>query len=351
METRRLQRTGGTTFAVTLPKDWAVHHALKPGDLIGIAAESDGSLRVVNLQGRPGTKRRFHLEAGRMSEAALARRLVAAYLAGFDVIEVRGASELSVAQKETTRRLAARLVGPEIVEETDTAVVLEDLLDPQDFDLLRGLKRIHVLVRGMVHDALGAVRSRDAKVIEDVRRRDDEVDRLYWLVLKQYYLILGDPLLGVRLGLDPKRALGKLLAARLLERIGDHAELIGVRGLALDVKRVPPDLLEKTQELGGAAVRIMDGAFQALLARDAAAADHAIEETRALRDLQQLVIARATTLEGRVGVPLALLLESIDRISAYATGIAEMAINADLMGASGVATPPPAPGATNGASA
>ncbi|RLE98995.1 MAG: hypothetical protein DRJ59_08360, partial [Thermoprotei archaeon] len=41
---RKVQLVGGSTLAISLPKNWTRRVGLKPGDYVFIALESDGSL-------------------------------------------------------------------------------------------------------------------------------------------------------------------------------------------------------------------------------------------------------------------------------------------------------------------
>ena len=44
METRKLQKIGGSTYSVSLPKEWATEHHLEAGMPIHLYPHTDGSL-------------------------------------------------------------------------------------------------------------------------------------------------------------------------------------------------------------------------------------------------------------------------------------------------------------------
>ena len=46
METRRVQQTGGSSFIVSLPKDWIEKHEINPKDSLGIITQPDGNLLI-----------------------------------------------------------------------------------------------------------------------------------------------------------------------------------------------------------------------------------------------------------------------------------------------------------------
>ena len=52
MESRKIQRVGYSTFSISLPKEWVENTGLKQGDLIMIATEKDGSLKLIPPYGK-----------------------------------------------------------------------------------------------------------------------------------------------------------------------------------------------------------------------------------------------------------------------------------------------------------
>ena len=44
MDLRRIQITGGSSYMITLPKDWADTVGLKKNDTVGLQPQPDGSL-------------------------------------------------------------------------------------------------------------------------------------------------------------------------------------------------------------------------------------------------------------------------------------------------------------------
>src|SRR5207245_9389118 len=46
LETRKVQKLGYSSLGVSLPKDWAASNGIRPGALVSLAIEDDGSLRA-----------------------------------------------------------------------------------------------------------------------------------------------------------------------------------------------------------------------------------------------------------------------------------------------------------------
>lgn len=328
MESRKVQKTGGGTYVISLPKDWARSHQVKEGVSLRIIPQADGGLLLLPASTPPPPPTRCEVRVAGEHGDALARKIIGAYVAGYDIVEVRASSgKLTAEQIETVRTVVRRLVGTEIVEENPESILVQDLLDPVEISIRKALKRMRLLVDSMLSDTFASLAEKNPKGVSLVQMRDDEVDRLYMLVVKQYYALLREPLVGQKLGADPVSALADLMAARMLERIGDHAEMIAKRTLQLDRQSIPEDLLARTVEVGRSATSIVRDSFSALTTRDFAAANHAIEQARALRDVHHVLLERVLDMEGKSAVALATVLESIERVATYGIGIAEMAIN------------------------
>src|SRR5437773_10954634 len=100
----------------------------------------------------------------------------------------------------------------------------------------------------MHEDALQALRNQDDALARDVSQRDQDVDRLYWMVAKQYNLAQTPG--GAAPASKGKEELHNYrLIAKLFERNGDHAERIAPTYPALSDRGLDPNLLK---ELGGA---------------------------------------------------------------------------------------------------
>lgn len=321
MDLRRLQLTGGASYSVTLPKAWVQGQKLAAGDPIGIEAQADGSLVLSPRAKRAPARTRFEVEATQASGESTFRRIVAAYLAGHDTIVVKGKRPLSPAVRKAVRASARRIVGVEVVEEEPNAITLQDFMDPGEFQIAKGLRRMEALTRAIQEDALAGA------PLEDAEERDDEVDKLYWMVNKQYHAILRDPLYGERMQVNAAQALNYLLVARLIERSADHARHIAEHLAALRGGPAVERVESKLERHARRAVDLFGRSLAAFHARDAHAADRIIDEAREFTTSQAAVAKEALSLGGENILHVAYALDSVARTAAYAADIAETAIN------------------------
>src|SRR5207302_11288124 len=95
MEGRKLQLTGGSTYVVSLPKHWVVDSGLKAGDTVFLETEPEGSVMIrPRPMERAHPRRRIFEEKGEERRDHLLRKLIGAYIGGFNYIEIRFRPEM-----------------------------------------------------------------------------------------------------------------------------------------------------------------------------------------------------------------------------------------------------------------
>lgn len=326
MDIRKVQKTGGSTFIVSLPKEWATEHGIEAGDSLALVPQQDGSISV-SPRGEPEPEsREREIPAGNRAIDRVSRELIASYLAGYDSLEVTSPNALDTDVRDGVRDLTRKAIGPEIVDESGSSITVEDLLDPAHLPIRKGVRRMYFITRSMHHDAMDALESGDEELARDVLGRDDDVDRLFWMVSKQYNLVLRDVREGEKIGVTPGEGLDYVLVARTLERIADHAARIAGSGLEIGADSIEP-LHEELRAGSETAVEVLEEAFDAFYAADTDQANTAIARTEPLERRYEDLLEQGVRLSGREAVHFAYILESLFRTGSYATDIAEVAIN------------------------
>ncbi len=325
---RRIQKTGGSTFIVSLPKSWVVARGLGAGDVLVFAPRADGSLTVTPESASPAEVPRRAVEVSNSDEKDhLLRRLIAEYIAGYPLLEIRTPTRMSARTREIVRNFAQRMIGPEILEETAESVVLQDVVGTNPLPIPSIIRRMHQMVRAMQADAMTAFRAGDASIARDVVERDWEVDRLHWFLEKQVTSALRDARILATLDLTLPECSTYLLASRILERIADHAVRIA-ETVALLGREPPPDRLRQVLDrMADRAAEGLAGALDALEHRDIAKANDVIDAAHALTRERVQVLHELASKRGRLAVGLAYVLESLERAAFYASDLAEVAIN------------------------
>jgi phosphate uptake regulator len=325
---RRIQKTGGSTFIVSLPKNWVLARGLGPGDVLLFTPRADGSLTVYPASATPAESQRRRVEVSNDDEQEhLFRRLIAEYIAGYPLLEIRTAGRMNARTREVVRNFAQRMIGPEILEETAESVILQDVVGQNPLPIPSIVRRMHQMVRAMQSDAMAAFRARDASIARDVVERDWEVDRLHWFLEKQVTSALRDARILATLDLSLPECSTYLLASRILERIADHAVRISETVELLGPEPTPERILQELERLAGRAATCLSEALDALDHRDIAKANEVIDSAQQLTRERDHVLREITSKKGRLAVAVAYVLESLERAAFYATDLAEIAIN------------------------
>lgn len=330
-ETRKVQLTGGATYIVSLPKQWAEKAGLKPGSELQLVPQDPHSL-LLYTAASPDAATLTESRVGSLSDLPtedIVRNFITQYLAGFDIIQLDleyVSAEQRVAVKDAIRRL---LIGAEIISETTEKIVVQCFLGQANLPLLNALERMEALVRSMQQDALIALLEGDSRLAEEVVQRDPEVDRFYFYIVRQLTAAVGRMDHIRKIGLhSPQACLGYRLVVKSIERAGDHASRLAAIATATRLQDKSP-LATTFTKMHQLSDRVFQDALKALRTLDVPLAHKSI---RRVNDVAQLEDKGIRNLLGgkytaEAVVNLRLGLESLRRIAEYGSDIAETSIN------------------------
>jgi phosphate uptake regulator len=327
MDKRRVQVTGGGTYFVTLPKRWAEKWGLEAGAELGLVENGSGALLLVP-EGL-GHENRCEISlAGREERELLQRDIISLYIAGYDLLILRG-DRIRPETRRAVREIAQTLVGLEILEETHGTILLQCFLNVRDFPVERTLRRISAITLEMLADAVSAFTQRDEELAKDVVERDDDVDRLELVVARQLSLLLRDLLLEEEVGVPKLHFFYHHAVAKQLERIADHAVKISEATLALTSAPREP-IVKRVLELSETTQNVVVGAVEAFMARDSAAANGVLAQRAGGERLFELARISAMADQPEDAHPISIVMDSLLRVREYGYNIAETALNVSV---------------------
>jgi phosphate uptake regulator len=229
-ELRKVQRTATGTFFVCLPRAWAEEHGLKKGGLVALDETGDGKLLIDPKYSAEQLPRVTTLTTG----PYLGREIIGHYLLGFDIIRIEAKEGIDFDVRNVVKATVGSLIGLEIVEENYSQIVLQCLLEPSGFPPEKILRRNYAIVAGMNRDVVNSFVDGDLQRAKSVIARDDESNRLYFLLVRILRTIIQNPRLSEKLGISPIECLDYRLAASLIEAIGDASVKIAAKTMELD---------------------------------------------------------------------------------------------------------------------
>jgi phosphate uptake regulator len=324
METRKVQVTGGSTYTVSLPKDWATENGISAGTTVECYPEDDALLLtpVSDTDRQEGTLDVTELEGERLTRAVMTM-----YVSGFDIIRLE-ATRITTDQRRAIRDATQSLVGVEVLAETTDSVVIQDLLDSSELSIVNAVSRMRLIARSMLEDAVTALIEDDDDIAHDVIERDDDVDRLWLVVSRIFRATLRSPRAAEELGVSREDCFDFHSSARQLERVADHAAKIS--NLALKLGEIPEPVAEGLVDLHEDASDILEKSLDALFADDPEEANrlgHAARE--AILDVDEHTRAIDDTLRDLDPVQaqsLGLIVDSLSRSADYGGNVAETAL-------------------------
>ncbi|MGO8806585.1 MAG: PhoU domain-containing protein [Candidatus Bathyarchaeia archaeon] len=334
-EQRKLQVTGGSTFILSLPKEWAIRNELKRGSSMVVREEDDGSLCVAPSKFVKKEKQdeAFIKASASDNPDAIMRTAISAYLSGYNILHIRAPAQkiLSAKVRNHLKNFARHyLVGTEIVIDTPTELTLQVLLNYPELTVQNALSRMSIIASSMHKEALSALKKLDYSAAKSVIETDREVNRFGLYIVRLLKLAVSNPRVVKEIGLNSQRdCLGYRLIAKAVERTADHATKIAENTLSLK-EQVNGEFSDKLTELSSLAILMFENSMDALFRRDFNLAETVIERTSQVHKLEKESVMLMQNIKIEDAINLRLSIESVRRTAEYASDISEVVLNMNV---------------------
>ncbi len=328
MELRKVQMTGGSSFILTLPKDWADAVHLVKNEPLGVIVQPDGSLLITKNLSEEAMQRVKRFDASEITDPVfLFRLLIGAYIAGYTTVEVFSKGRLSTEARKAMRDFTRMTIGPEVTEETDNSVIAKDLLNPVEMPLDKTIRRMSTIVKNMHADAILALETQNPALIDDIVNRDHDVNRLNWLVSRQKNIILRNTGIAKKLDISIPAVINMFLTSRIIERIGDHAVRIAENVRIILQDDLGEEIVPAIKIASNHSQKLFEKSLAAFFGDDSLASHKIIEELRAFEKQCTKITTFAVTQKVATAIAVSNIAESIRRMGEYSADISENAIN------------------------
>jgi len=235
-ELRKVQKVGYSTLSVSIPSEYARDLGLKAGDSLLFREDADGTLRLIPA-GKARQESKATIRGDQVgSGEVLSKLILGSYALGYDTIEIAGRSRMSQSAVDRAVETIKRLRGLEVVESDEKRIVAQSFIDPTKFPVDSLIKRLQILVSRSLDNVVEALDLKQTGSLNEVRRVQEEIDELYWLIVRQLLTALNRRELASEIGIEsPLHAAGDRVSAKTLDEIGgiilDMAEeLVRLRG-------------------------------------------------------------------------------------------------------------------------
>jgi phosphate uptake regulator len=218
---RRVQKVGYSTLAVSIPAEFAKNLEIHKGDNLVIVEETDGTLRLVPTARSPKTVKASIKVDAVGNEDLLSRLVVGCYMLGYDAIELTSKNGISQSYLAHASKTLRKLRGVEVVESSVSRLLAQSFMDPTKFPVDSLIKRLRLLVSRSLGNSIEAIRSGNPTLLKEIKSIQEEVDELYWLIVRQLLVALSNRDISDKIGLEsPLHTSGDRVSAKTIEEIG-----------------------------------------------------------------------------------------------------------------------------------
>lgn len=204
---------------MSLPKEWVDANKLEKSSQVELETGQDSISISANTETRP--TKELVISYPLPKEENIVADITGAYLLGYDVIQINSNSIIPGEDREKIRNSMRRLVGMEIIEEDASHINMQFLLDATTLNPEKILKRMSSIALGMFDEVSHGLISDDKSNLQTMSKRDVEVNRQYFLLVRLIRSTLVDKRLANAFNLENIDVLDYRVAANLLENAGD----------------------------------------------------------------------------------------------------------------------------------
>ncbi|MEJ2259441.1 MAG: hypothetical protein P8X78_02855, partial [Nitrosopumilaceae archaeon] len=228
---RRLQKIG-SSILVSLPKEWVDANKLDKSSQVELETGQDTLSISANKESRP--TKELVISYPLPKEENIVADITGAYLLGYDIIQINSKSIIPGEDREKIRNSMRRLVGMEIIEEDASKINMQFLLDTTTLNPEKILKRMSSIALGMYDDVSNGLISDDKSNLQTLAKRDVEVNRQYFLLVRLIRSTLVDKRLANIFNLENiGKSAGVFDPDKLLALNADHIKAADPKDLSI----------------------------------------------------------------------------------------------------------------------
>lgn len=320
MENRTLQKTGGSSLTVTLPKEWVNRHMLHEKDKVAITNQVSGAL-LIKIVPKQSSIESPKLDIQDKTLYMITRETLALYVSGVDEIKFT-ANPITQQQRSHIRRIVHVLMGFEIVDESANSLLIRNILDVSKLTISNTIDNMFMVTHSMLSDAVNAAIDNTNTAAQDIVDRDLEIDKMHLMIKRQFQACLNDKISEEEINMD-RADLGHYHTIALqLERIADHAAKIA-ETVPARTSAIPEVSKEVYSNLLNKLLVILESTKEISHTSDEKAAHNILDRNNELESvIENLRFEPRANASSRV-----ILDDSLDRVRGYLMNIAEEAID------------------------
>ena len=332
-QTRRMQLSGGSTYIISLPKNWIEELKIKVGETITIVKNSNQSLTLFPRERDEDMRKKTAViySSQKDSGDSVKRKIIAAYLAGYKTIQIKtkGMKIPSEHSRSVRELVHSSMIGTEIVESSSEVMTIQILTRLPELSFETALKRMYLMATNMLKESIESLEEGDIAHANEVVNMDDEVDRFGFYIRRNLVLAVGNENILQNMGLKrPSDCLEYRTIVSKIERIGDHASLIAKRIKFME-ENIDPKIINKIKKLSEKALEVFEESITAVQNHDFQKGENVAEKISKVIEEEKEIMSKIKEDEKNSTI-IRFVLEDLRRIAEYSSDIAEVSIDENI---------------------
>ncbi|MBI4919289.1 hypothetical protein HY837_05120, partial [archaeon] len=191
--------------------EWLEKNKLERGDVVYVHEKNDDELIVSPSLNKESNKiKEITLDYHKKEFESLKRELTSAYINNYNTINIVG-RKLDE-QNQIIKDMLSSFVALEISEQSEQRIVVKDLLNLNEIDINKTIRRMDMIVRSMF---------KEVNSNENLQFKDDDVNKIYFLIFRLLKSALQDTRMAEKLKVRPDQALTYWYLAINIENLAD----------------------------------------------------------------------------------------------------------------------------------
>ena len=334
METRKVQRLGPSTLAMTLPAEWAQAQNVDKGDEVSLRIGGKGTLTVMP-ESVTSEESEAVITATGLDADAVERAIVAQYVLGRRIIHVDAAEDetLESTHINAVYNAETQLMGLGVIEETPESIAIRCSVDPEDFTLDNLMERLESTGSTMRNEAVKSLAHNNPDLAQRALNRERQANKIFVLLLRLIFTAYQNPNLARSVGLnDGFPLIGYRSMAKNLELTADNAE--DIAEIALEAENnalnVESGTMRRIREFTDHVNEITELAVEAVVDRNYDTAIEVREKFAEISDREKEILSDLPEMDNQHLLQVREVLVSLQQTAQYAVRNAEIATNLAL---------------------
>jgi phosphate uptake regulator len=325
-ETRKIQKIGNTLY-VSLPKSWTKQLQLKHGEKVTLVSKND-SINIYPKTEDPKPREITLSLDNKNSAQSIKRGIIAAYLDGFDTIEVKTESTFTEDQQDVIRETINNLFGLEVIEVTGDKMLIVCLLK-QKMPINKTINRIHNVIMSMFNETISALEKQNVDLIKGLTRRTQDIKRLFLVTNRLLRSIILFPQPSQTEELTLIDCVDYLQILHITAEITENLKKIAENIIPLIGHQLPTSIMELLVETSTGVKELYDNSIQALLGKDIPLANNILDTFFNLANLWSICLKanKKTKISSLALANLRLIIDGLEHIQQHTHEIANISID------------------------